>query len=62
MAAATITSMQLAATSQIWESINASNQHMLTHVPNGQIAGSPLCDAFLVYKKWEKYKNISVCL
>ena len=28
---------------RIWESINASNQHMLTHVPNGQIAGSPLC-------------------
>ena len=27
---------------RIWESINASNQHMLTHVPNGQIAGSPL--------------------
>ena len=26
----------------IWESINASNQHMLTHVPNGQIAGFPL--------------------
>ena len=30
---------------RIWESINASNQHMLTHVPNGQIAGSPLCQA-----------------
>ena len=28
---------------RIWESINASNEHMLTHVPNGQIAGSPLC-------------------
>ena len=28
---------------RIWGSINASNQHMLTHVPNGQIAGSPLC-------------------
>ena len=28
---------------RIWESINASNQHMLTHVPNGQIASSPLC-------------------
>ena len=25
---------------RIWESINASNQHMLTHVPNGQIASS----------------------
>ena len=29
---------------RIWESINASNQHMLTHVPSGQIAGSPLCE------------------
>jgi hypothetical protein len=29
---------------RIWESINASNQHMLTHVPIGQIASSPLCD------------------
>ena len=28
---------------RIWESINASNQHMLTHVPIGQIASSPLC-------------------
>ena len=28
---------------RIWESINASNQHMLTHVPNGQMASSPLC-------------------
>ena len=28
---------------RIWESINASNQHMLTHVPSGQIASSPLC-------------------
>ena len=28
---------------RIWESINASNQHMLTHVPNGQIASSLLC-------------------
>ena len=28
---------------RIWESINASNHHMLTNVPNGQIAGSPLC-------------------
>ena len=32
----------------IWESINASNQPMLTHVPNGQIAGSPLCLLILV--------------
>ena len=31
---------------RIWESINASNQHMLTHVPNGQIASSPLCGEF----------------
>ena len=31
---------------RIWESINASNQLMLTHVPNGQIAGSPLCNLF----------------
>ena len=31
---------------RIWESINASNQHMLTHVPNGQIAGSPLCKLY----------------
>ena len=29
---------------RIWESINSSTQHMLTHVPNGQIAGSPLWD------------------
>ena len=28
---------------RIWEIINASHQHMLTHVPNGQIASSPLC-------------------
>ena len=28
---------------RIWESFNASNQHILTQVPNGQIAGSPLC-------------------
>jgi len=28
---------------RIWESINASNQHMPTHVPIGQTAGSPQC-------------------
>jgi len=28
---------------RIWESINASNQHMPTHVPIGQTASSPQC-------------------
>jgi len=28
---------------RIWESINASNQHMPTHVPIDQTAGSPQC-------------------
>ena len=39
---------------RIWESINASNQHMLTHVPNGQIAFSPLCKRLL-------YSNFTPC-
>ena len=45
---------------RIWESINASNQHMLTHVPNGQIAGSPLCQITYLVVKRSKFNELYV--
>ena len=44
---------------RIWESINASNQHMLTHVPIGQIAGSPLCVEVGVCDHWLTFGDVS---
>ena len=45
---------------RIWESINASNQHMLTHVPSGQIAGSPLCNVIQAARPQTLIKKLQI--